>query len=634
MGIARKAWLVCFLCLWAGRVLAQRDTTLSRDSIQQLYYLQEQQRAREADTVRIRKDGFYRKAKELSKRKRMMGEVYRFLFREPDNPLRVRPKKSENLDKRYRRFDGRVIRHIRVQALDVFGAKVYDTTALPKNVFEKLGNGLHATTRPFVIRGQLSFREGDRFNSAQIANNERVLRQRGYLVDARILPQPTGYRDSVDLLVVTQDIFTLSGGVSPSAVDNIAFDVQERNFLGLNHTLALKYEYFGRANPHQVNNYRVYYFVPYLHPRTFVSAEAEAYWYYNRHTLRTRVFKDFLFTTTRNAGSAELRVSEYAVPYFAGDSIARYRIEEDVADVWYGRAVPLKFGFDVDEAPNLVFSGRAMHTRYRNRPFVSVDSNQIFRDRQLGLGAISYSRRDYFRDVLINGYGRTEDVPYGCLLSGIGGVEHNPDGWRPYIGGKYGFSRFLGNAGYMNLAAEAGTYLNRGRPEQGALRVDALYFSPILPLGRAHFRQFFRMRFVQGYNRFYSEFLSIASDNGIRGASSAAFDGQRSLVFNLETVAFVNFDLLSFKAAPFILCDLGWAARAREILLDRSPFVGVGGGLRLYNERLTFSNIELRLSYYPNVPDLSTPFKANFARGTSLRLQDFAVTAPDVVRFQ
>ena len=608
---------------------------ISRDSAQHLYYLSEQERAQAADTVRKRKDGLYRKAKQISKRGRIMGELYRFLFREPDNPFHKEDVQDDNLDRKFRRFNGRVIRKVHIMTLDVFGPKVFDTTAIPKNFLEKAGNYLHATSRPFIIRGQLSFREGDRFRSTLISNNERILRQTGILVDARIKPLPIkGTRDSVDILVITQDIFTLSGGFSPLAVDNYVVDIQERNLLGLNHTLALKYEYFGRAVPHQVNNYRAYYFVPYLSPRSFISAEAEVINSYQEHTYRTRVFRDFLFTTTRTAGSAEVRVSNYFAPYVVGDTVNKAYVKQEYFDGWIGRAFPLNISGDKVDRVRVVTSARLVTTKYADVPFVSADSNQIFRDRQLGLASIGYVERDYFRDVLINGYGRTEDVPYGLSFSATFGVEHNPDGNRSYYGARYAQSRFFKRAGYLNYSFEAGTYLNYTQPEQGAVRVEALYFTPLLPLGRINFRQFVRLRYVNGTNRFYSEFLSIASDNGIRGTSAQAFEGQRSLVLNLETVLFFNFDLLSFKAAPFFLADFGWAAKGYEKLVDRTPYTGLGLGLRLYNERLAFNSIELRLSYYPNIPDQATPFKPNFTRRSPFNLQDFTIGRPDVVRFQ
>ena len=627
-------------CLWAlapHAARAQKDTSaISADSAQRYYYQQEQLRARRADTVRLRKDGLYRRAKTLSKRGRIWGELYRTLFREPDNPLKEqeKPKTEGNSDRRFRRFEGRVIRRIVVRPLDVFGAKVYDTLAEPRNILERAGNALHRTTRARVVRHQLSFKEGDRFASTLVSNNERVLRSAGILVDARIIPVATRYRDSVDVVVITQDLFSLSGGVSPEALDRVAVDLAERNFLGLNHRYSLKYEYIGQSVPRQLHNFRGYYFIPYLRPRSFVSAEAEALVYFNAHNYRARVFKDFLFTTTRTAGSAEVRLNNYYIPFLSADTIATSRVREDVADAWLGRAWPAPIGPRHAESVRLVAAGRFTSTTYRSRPFVSADSNLVFRNRQLVLGSLAYVERNYFRAVMINGYGRTEDVPYGRNLSATAGLEFNEDGRRPYGGLRYAQGGFLNRLGYINVVAEAGSFLAAGRPEQTTLRADALYFTPLLPLGRIHLRQFARLRFVHGAHRFGTDFLNINSDNGLRGISSGAFLGIKSLVLNLETVAFLNFDVLSFKAAPFTLADLGWIAPAGKILLDQAPYLGIGGGLRLYNERLTLGSVQIRLLYYPNVPDITGRLRPNFGASSSFPLQDFAVQAPGVVRFQ
>jgi hypothetical protein len=567
-------------------------------------------------------------------------QVYRALFRERENPMiekmssKKKKQEEDKRDQKYKRFNGRVIRRIRIQTLDVFGAKVYDTLALPKNALEIVGNHLHITSKGKVIRNQLNFEPGDRFISTLISNNERVLRQTGFLVDARILPILSGWKDSIDILVVTQDIFTLFGGVGGAPPDNISFDLVERNFLGLNHRMTLKYQYIGKSVPKQVNNFRVNYLIPYISPRSFISAEAEVYYYFDRKTVRSRIFRDFLFTNTRRAGSAEVRVSDFRVGYLSGDTVAVAQVGQNVADGWMGYAFKVRDGGDEADRSRLVLSGRVVSTRYRYKPFSSPDSNQTFRNSDQVLGSVGYVDRDYYRDVLVNGYGRTEDIPFGLAATITAGFERNSNNNRQYVGVRYGQARFLPLGGYLNYSLDVGSFIRNCDIEQGAIRLDALYFSKLIHIGRVHIRQFARFRYVDGLNRFDTEFLTIASENGIRGTGSRSFEGLTSLVINLETVTFLNFDVLSFKAAPFWLTDLGWASKPDKKLLDRSPYWGLGLGLRLYNERLAFTNIQLRLSYYPNVPGLASPFKTNFARGASFDLQDFAIKQPTIVQYQ
>ncbi|MDH3735031.1 MAG: hypothetical protein OEU54_15995, partial [Gemmatimonadota bacterium] len=54
------------------------------------------------------------------------------------------------------------------------------------NAFANLLNGLHGTTRPFVIRRELLFDVGDRVDSLVLAESERNLRSRGLFRSVRI----------------------------------------------------------------------------------------------------------------------------------------------------------------------------------------------------------------------------------------------------------------------------------------------------------------------------------------------------------------------------------------------------------------------------------------------------------------
>src|SRR5210317_2255965 len=95
-------------------------------------------------------------------------------------------------------------------------ANVFDTSN-PKenNSLYRLANRWHVVTRDSVLRNQLLFRPGDKFEARLLEESERLLRQNSFLYDAKI--EPLSYADGiVDIRVRTRDLWTLMPGFSVS----------------------------------------------------------------------------------------------------------------------------------------------------------------------------------------------------------------------------------------------------------------------------------------------------------------------------------------------------------------------------------------------------------------------------------
>ena len=66
-------------------------------------------------------------------------------------------------------------------------------------------------------------------------------------------------------------------------------------------------------------------------------------------------------------------------------------------------------------------------------------------------------------------------------------------------------------------------------------------------------------------------------------------------------------------------------------LIDSKLYQGYGIGFRLRNENLTINTFQIRLGYYPNIPDISSVFRFAFDGSQPLRLRDFDISAPSIV---
>ncbi len=98
----------------------------------------------------------------------------------------------------------------------------------------RLADDLHIKTRADVIRKQLLFKPGDRYDRHLIDESERILRADGYFYDAWI--REIRYEDNhVDLRVTTRDVWTLNPGFNFSrsgGTNSVGVQIEDTNFFG------------------------------------------------------------------------------------------------------------------------------------------------------------------------------------------------------------------------------------------------------------------------------------------------------------------------------------------------------------------------------------------------------------------
>src|SRR5689334_17993161 len=69
-------------------------------------------------------------------------------------------------------YSGKIVRYININHIG-FERTMYDTTIRSiKNAVTRIGNALHSTTKPWVIRNNLFIREGKPLNPYKVADNE------------------------------------------------------------------------------------------------------------------------------------------------------------------------------------------------------------------------------------------------------------------------------------------------------------------------------------------------------------------------------------------------------------------------------------------------------------------------------
>ena len=569
-------------------------------------------------------------------------KIYDFLFRDIYNTSNGSAI-SQIEENPFKIYEGRWIRHIFINNLNAFGYSVYDTTRTPTNKLDKWANKLHYKTRQNVIlKNFLFFEEGDVINPERMKDNERYLRQQGIFHDARILIVPNKQaKDAVDVYVYTQDVWSLLPDISVGAVDNFTVGIEQRNVRGLGHSWKNTIAYNGKDN-RQTTEFGSRYLIPSL-GKSFVSVQADLQLYRDAKLGSFKIFRPFLNPETKYAGSVEVNYSNERTFEFIPDptnpsrEIRSYFWNRSfLFDVWAGRSLKLFFGDEQfrNRSRIIVAIRRTQQQFFRRERIVTDSTYQLYQNTNLTLLSLGFSNRQYKRDLLIYGFGRTEDVPLGELVSVVYGTDRAETGKRNYVGIKFSAARYL-PFGYLNSLVNLGSYWENGKSQQGVINIENSYFTPLNSLGKRWYaRNFANIRFTHGVRRFNNEYLNIGGLNGIQGISSDELRGTSKMVLGLESVLFSPINFLGFRIAPFFSADLGWTALDGRKLFSQAPFQGYGIGFRFRNESLTFDTFQIRFSYYSGIPDLTNSLRIGFDGISPLRFRDFAITTPEVVAFQ
>ncbi|WP_026463705.1 hypothetical protein [Adhaeribacter aquaticus] len=565
--------------------------------------------------------------KTLSKRKNLIGRGLDLLF-DFDRKAPLRGIDPELLRPAYAQHNYKVVRHIEIRRLSPFGYSINDTTRTPRNFFEKAGNSFHIKTHNRRIRGQLLFRRGELLEPGDLQESERLLRQTEHILDARIfVNEKSTTKDSVDVIIVSKDVFNLSG--SGSFNTNTAAGrvrLNDVNFLGLGHQFRNVYQ-FGLDSIRRSWTYTGSYTVQNIY-NTFITGHLL---YRNEIHYQQRginFYRDFYTANTRYAGA--LNVNYYSYPIHVqgiDDRRVRQNITFTKQDYWLGRSFKLKsYDLGFENPGRIITAGRIIATNYANSPNPDYQNNILF------IGGFGFSYRKYYKDRFLFGFGRTEDIPSGNLIAVSAGYEKGDFYNRRYIGGKMAFGKYATNFGYLYMDAQFDSYIRGKNWEQGEFSSEILYFTKLLKVGTWQWRHLIWNRTTWGFNRKFAEdILNINRNNGIRGFSIGE-RGTRRFVVNYESSLFTPFSFLGFRLALVNFADFAWLSDGNHTNpFDYKPYQGYGIGFRFRNEYMAINTIQVLLGYYPQG---RTPIKSFNSTRPYYDFNDFRFSQPIISDFR
>lgn len=479
-------------------------------------------------------------------------------------------------------------RELRIGAISTERLQIFDLDDPQEdNWLFRLANRLHILSREQALLEQLQFASGERYDPAALNETERILRDRVWLYDARVVPVQR-CNDTVDVKVVTRDVWSLvgTGDLDRAGGDTaVAVGIQETNLFGRGERLGVLYtDGVDRSGPG-------FFFIDDYLAGGPLALEVRGAKHSDGGRLLLDVKQPFRSLDDRLSYGAELLFDQRDQPLFeAGERVARFeqrhiRVrsfvaastgrQEDVVRRW---TLGLEFeDFAFDRADGPLQPATIAENRRRTWPFVRYE----------------YIEDDFDSKLRLDFQLRPQDIYQGLRYGVTLGYAPNALGADA--------SRFMVRADVRNAHRPAPEWFVAWRGD-----VDATFRSGddsenlVTRAGiEAHYRHHEQFGFFASLEGVYTRNLTedrqllLGGDTGLRGYPSRFQSGDRSVLLRLEERWFSSanpFRLLLVGAAVFV--DAGRAWFPGDANDDTTGWLtNVGVGLRLGSNRGSGRNL-------------------------------------------
>lgn len=535
--------------------------------------------------VRLRIDpyartkSFYDSLLVKAQRRGLKKELHRLFIR--DNAPTVTARRNETRrEDDFKPFAGKVIRRISTSRVPMLDGNVNDTSGSALQGWNRWVN-IHPQTPSWVARGKGIIREGELLVPGALADHERLIRELPSIRDARLYVSPVDGSDSVDIVVVTQDVFPIRLNIDYRNPEAMRIRLNDRNITGTGLETGLEYNSLNtRENKPELafslNQYNLF--------NRFFDASAVLRWNDTVSSTSFAINRDFRSGALSYIGGVELAALQ-----------AKNRLDDDALqvrqpsdsrriDIWYGH----------------VFSNASLEWSFipslaHGEIVQKAESDWRSGDRST-LYSLTVIRRSYLRSTLVRKYGTSEYIPVGFSMQYTAGPLRDDFGNSWYTGAAVEWARYTDDVGYLALSWKGGYHAANGERVDRTGLFGWNYYTPLLRIGRVRWRQFAEVRysFVNDPVR-----TSLFSTSGPWSDSrGAAPSGDNLWHGGFRSVFFMPWYVYGFRFALY-----GGAEIYRIIHPFNSGTTGVypvfQAGVRMQNDFLTYGDYSFQFAYAP-----------------------------------
>lgn len=548
------------------------------------------------EKIRLRKDpyahskAFYDSLAAHADRKHLIAQLYKVFIRD-NAPVKTTAKNSRSREDELAKADGKVIRSIRAMNVPLLDGDVRDTSWITRSIPGRLMS-FHPQTRKKLILTSALPQAGEKTDGEALADAERLIRAMPGIRDVELYIFHAGNSDSIDIVIVTQDVFPLRAGLNIRTFGRITGSFADNNLVGRALELGGRMDY--SAESAQLSDYRFTLRKSNLLGR-YGDLTAEAFRTGSRKEQYVSFDRSFLTEDLVHLGGGKIGLVQDVLS--AGDVTGSWQRLQ--AGGWYGHVFNLKAEWSL--IPVLAVD---RYTLLQESKAIALPFS--LKDRLTVAGTVNMIRREFIRTALVTRFGVSEYFPVGESMQVTAGRQITDEFGRNYFAATGSFARFLNDAGFIGVTGSYAAFYRTAVPEDISLNATLDYFSPLLKLGRVRIRQFASIRFRSlEEQRFLSSFLV---DNVRMNARSTQEQVSQYTIYSLETIWHMPWFVYGFRFAFFN----GFEAYDVRLANGRKLFPVFSTGVRLRNEYLVYSTLSLQVKWQPEKYGLSEMISLKF----------------------
>ena len=561
-----------------------------------------------------------------------------------DDTITVDDNRMQKSELIFSRHTGKVIRNIYFRKVKVFGATDINDTAFTTSMkLIRVANRLHYDSREWVIRQSLFFRENSILNPYTLADNERYLRSLPFIQDARLnIVNYMFFPDSVDIVVVTKDVFEYGFNLSKITTAAFAAKVYNNDLFGAGQ--ALQVGVLWRNDYHPTWNTEVRY-TKYNIAGSYIDGSIGYSTLNNYMPLDTGVYEGSYYismnrplyrTTAQLVGGFTLSKNHSINIFNLTDALYR-DYKYDVSDFWAGYNFRNQFRKDGSERsqPNLAILARNYTLHFGKNPSQEAYAKDpYYNNRRFWLGQFVIFRQQFFKSHHFFGYGRTEDIPLGYTIALTSGKETWIGRKRLYAGIEVEKFWPIKNSSLLLTQLGIGNFWQYKTAEDAVLHLAANHYSRLFSLNRTYLRQFTFIDYLISPNNHFYKPLNINWERGIWGYKDTRINGYQRLNLRSETVLYSALKIYGFKFNFFGSFQGSFLTDRNQSIFKSQLYSGMGVGFRVRNENLPLNTLKVAVNYYPSPPPGVKPLWLELTTVTDFRFNISSLKAPAFINFQ
>ena len=532
---------------------------------------------------------------------------------------------------------GKIIRSIITQEMG-FEKVFTDTSQLLTYYGTKVLNALHTDTYDWVIRHNLFIKKGSRLNPYLLSDNERYLRSLEFIQDARVLVRTIkGTKDSVDVVVITKDLFSITGSMDFSGLNRQRITAGESNLAGAGQKVQVTALHDISRDPRFGYDF-MYSKNSILH--SFITGtlgysriNSDRTGLDNVEAFYLQLSRPLVSPYSRFAGGLDLRFNQSYNLYKQPDSLY-YNYQNAAVDVWAGYNIGLKKLLKNNNSRSRTFvAARYIRNHFIQKPFQIGESfNNLFNNTNAILGEVTFFKQEFYKTNYIYGFGTTEDVPYGYNIAVTAGWYKQLELARPYFG--VNANRYIATekGRFMQFFLRSGVFVDRGKFDDASLLAGGSIYSKLYFFQHFKMRQYLKYSYTKLFNPVVYDPLRIDNSLGLRYFSADSVRGTQRMSVYTETFFFAKYKLFGFQLAPFAFGGASLLTGQKKVFSQSDVYTTVGGGLRARNVNLIFATAELRAMYFPRKAQDMNAFRISFYGDIKFRYNTNYIRSPDIIQ--